>query len=81
MELMCAAWASALSASVSTFPNTTPSCLVDAASKVGANARQGPHHAAQKSTRTTGLSVTVVSNVAAVRFWVVMRFSFWLPSS
>src|ERR1035437_8108350 len=37
-------------ASVSTLPNTMPGCCSDAASKMGPNMRQGPHHEAQKST-------------------------------
>ena len=40
------------SASVSTLANTMSGCFSDAASKVGAKARQGPHQAAQKSIAT-----------------------------
>jgi len=40
--------------------------LSDDAAKVGANARHGPHHDAQKSTSTMSLSVRVSPNSAAV---------------
>src|SRR5215207_1126865 len=37
---------------------------------MGANMRHGPHHAAQKSTRTMSFPVMVLSNSAAVRSMV-----------
>ena len=67
---MFAAPASACSASVSTLANTTSGLASDAFSNVGANWRHGPHHSAQKSTRTMSLSATVFSNASAVS-WVV----------
>ena len=51
-DAMFAAAASSCSASVFTVPNTTPGCSREASSKIGPNARQGPHHGAQKSTNT-----------------------------
>src|SRR4051794_2659644 len=69
---MFAACASACSASVSTFAKTMSELASEAFSNVGANCRHGPHHAAQKSTRTMSLSATVFSNCAAVSSIVLM---------
>ena len=66
MLVIFAAPASACSASVSTLPKTMSGCFSDDAPKIGANWRHGPHHAAQKSTRTISLSTIVCSKVAAV---------------
>src|SRR5487761_1062401 len=55
--------ASSCSASVSTLANTTPSWVSEAASKMGANIRHGPHQLAQKSTNTTSFDVTVSSKL------------------
>src|SRR4051812_18633124 len=49
---MPAADESSCSASVSTFANTMPAWVCEAASNTGAKLRQGPHHDAQKSTST-----------------------------
>ena len=70
IEVMFAAAASACSASVSTFANTTSWCVSDAFSKVGPNCLHGPHHSAQKST-STGLSdlSTCSENSASVTAW------------
>src|ERR1039458_9891772 len=52
MDEMLNCWASSVSASVSTLPNTASVYFSDARSKTGANMRHGPHQEAQKSTRT-----------------------------
>ena len=49
---MFAAPASSCCASVSTLPNVTSVWVSEAFSNTGANARHGPHHSAQKSSRT-----------------------------
>src|ERR1039458_3040124 len=51
MDEMLNCWASSVSASVSTLPNTASVYFSDARSKTGANMRHGPHQEAQKSTR------------------------------
>src|ERR1700687_56410 len=66
MDRMSAAAASPCSASVSTLACTMSGCLSDEAAKVGANARHGPHHDAQKSTSTISLSVMASLNCSAV---------------
>ena len=50
---------------------------LDAASKIGPNARHGPHQVAQKSTNTISLSVMVFSNSAEVMAVVAIE----VPSS
>src|SRR6266545_4161215 len=72
IEVMPAAAASARSASVSTLPKTTSGCPSEACSKTGAKWRHGPHQAAQKSTNTTSLSVTVRSKLPAPNVMVAM---------
>src|SRR3954467_2341836 len=71
MDRIWAAAANSCSASVSTLANTTSGCFSEAALKVGAKARHGPHHEAQKSTSTKSLPLTVSLNCAPVRSWVV----------
>src|ERR1035438_7122826 len=66
MDEMLNCWASAVSASVSTLPNTASECFSDARSKTGANMRHGPHQDAQKSTRTMSAPPTTDS-----KFWPV----------
>ena len=66
MDAMLKAAASSGSASVSTLPNTASECRSAAFSKIGPNIRHGPHHAAQKSTRTRPPSVTVEWKLSAV---------------
>src|SRR5882724_13182190 len=53
--------------SVFTLANTTSGCASDACSYTGAKPLQGPHHGAQKSTITIGLSLTVFSKFSWVR--------------
>src|SRR5664280_3604701 len=62
-------------ASVSTLPNTMPGCCSDAASKMGPNTRQGPHHEAQKSTTTVAFDDTTSSKFSLVRSTVVIVHS------
>ena len=70
------AWpASSCSASVSTLPNVMSGLASDAASKTGPNCLHGPHHSAQKSTRTMPSPVTVSSKDWAVSSRVLMGFS------
>ena len=59
--------ASSCSASVSTLANVDVGLSSLDASKTGANERHGPHHDAQKSTRTMPSSLTVDSNWSVVR--------------
>src|ERR1019366_8017614 len=66
MDEMLNCWASSVSASVSTLPNTASACFSDARSKTGANMRHGPHQDAQKSTRTMSEPPTTDS-----KFWPV----------
>ena len=66
MDEMLNCWASSVSASVSTLPNTASECFSDARSKTGANMRHGPHQEAQKSTRTMSAPPTTDS-----KFWPV----------
>src|SRR6476620_6239676 len=63
-------------ASVSTLACTTSGCDCAERSKTGAKARHGPHHDAQKSISTTGLSAIVVSKSAAVRLLIAIALSF-----
>jgi len=72
MEVIWAAEAIPRSASVSTLPKTTSGCFSEAASKTGANCRQGPHHSAQKSTSRMSLVVTTCSKSVSVRVVVAM---------
>src|SRR6266567_2858281 len=61
MDEILNCWASTVSASVSTLPNTASECFSDARSKTGANMRHGPHQEAQKSTRTMSAPPTTDS--------------------
>ncbi len=85
IERMPAAAASCCSASVSTLPKTMSGCVSEAASNTGAKARHGPHHAAQKSTRTMPSEVTVSwkeAAVSAVEAMVVPSgaVAWWIPT-
>src|SRR5437016_1902133 len=53
--------------SVFTLANTTSGCASDACSYTGAKPLHGPHHGAQKSTITSGFSLTVFSKFSWVR--------------
>src|SRR3569623_373167 len=70
---MPAAPASSCCASVSILPNTTSLWVSEAFSKTGANARQGPHHSAQKSRRTMPFFSIVSLKLSAVTSRVAMR--------
>src|SRR4051812_10275388 len=65
--------ASSCSAWVSTLAWTTSGCDCAERSKTGAKARHGPHHDAQKSTITSGLSTIVDSKFALVRLVMVIE--------
>jgi glutamyl-Q tRNA(Asp) synthetase len=58
---------------VFTLPNTMSGCDSEAFSYTGANPLHGPHHGAQKSITTIGLSVTVFSKFSLVRSIVATR--------
>src|SRR5665213_2291696 len=62
-------------ASVSTLPNTMSGYRSDAASKMGPNIRQGPHHEAQKSTSTVAFDDTTSSKFSLVRSTVATHHS------
>src|ERR1035437_8221865 len=79
MDMMSNAAANSRSASVSTVPNTRSGCVSDAFSNTGANARQGPHHDAQKSTSTISVPVTSVSKLSFVTATVAIGFSSLYP--
>src|SRR5674476_178669 len=82
IDVMLASWARYCSASVSTLPNTMSGLAVAAASNTGAKLRHGPHHEAQKSTRTMSPSAIVVSNVVSVSSMGLMEFAterIWRP--
>ena len=68
MEVMFAAAANCCSASVSILPKVMSEYFSLAASKTGAKLRHGPHHAAQKSTKTVPLPEMVDSKFAAVSY-------------
>ena len=72
IERISKASASSGCASVSTLPNTTPGCCSAADSKIGPNRWQGPHHDAQKSTRTISLLETTSAKFSAVSSTVDM---------
>src|SRR5579875_2901860 len=55
--------ASSCSSSVSTLAKTRSGWATDAASKMGANIRHGPHQLAQKSTSTVSFDLTVSSKL------------------
>src|SRR6476646_11842430 len=74
IDRISAAAASCCWASVSTLAYTTSGCCSEEAANVGANARHGPHHDAQKSTSTISLSVMVSLNCSAVRSRVATMF-------
>src|SRR5689334_6813968 len=63
--------ASSCCASVSTLANVMSGCFSEARSKTGANRTHGPHHDAQKSTRTMP-SPTVCSKFSDVNATVVI---------
>ena len=73
MDEMPNACASSVSASVSTLPNTASGYRSDALSKIGPNIRQGPHQAAQKSTRTMSALPTTDSKFSPVSSTVAME--------
>ena len=75
IDVMAAIWLSCCSASVSTLPNTMSGLSSAAFSKIGANWRQGPHQAAQESTRTMPSPLTVCSKSARVSSRVLMTSS------
>jgi len=79
IDVICSSAASSCSASVSTLPNTMPSCFSDADSKIGPNMRHGGHQVAQKSTRTMSLSLTAAPIVSPVRMVVAIRLLSSLP--
>ncbi len=58
--------ASSCCSSVLILPNTTSGYFSDAASNAGANALQGPHHDAQKSSITMLFLVTMSSKLSLV---------------
>src|SRR5215510_5887019 len=64
--------ASACSACVSTLAWTMSGCDCAERSKTGENARHGPHHDAQKSISTIGLSTIVDSKSSLVRLMVAI---------
>src|SRR5690554_1954152 len=67
--------ASSCSVSVSTLPNTMSVCFCEERSNTGANWRQGPHQAAQKSTSTMPSREATSSKLAAVSSTVAMASS------
>ena len=68
MPLMSKRSAISLFESTSTFAiRSLPSYSLAISSSVGASALHGPHHSAQKSTRTGGVSLIAASNVSVVR--------------
>lgn len=70
--MICSAPASCWLASVSTLAKVMSGLSSDADSNTGAKLRHGPHHAAQKSTRTMPSPFTVVSKVSSVSSVVAM---------
>ena len=72
IDVMPASAASCCSASVSTLEKTTSGCFSETAEYVGPNCLHGPHHSAQKSTRTMSLSSTVDANCSPVMSTVAM---------
>ena len=77
IERMLKAAAISCSSSVFTFAKTMSSWASDAFSKMGAKPRHGPHHGAQKSITTMGLSVTTCSKFSLVSSTVAMLAPFW----
>src|SRR5689334_12147482 len=75
MERMLNVAASSCCASESTLPKTMPPCFSDAASNTGAKPLQGPHHDAQKSTRTMSFLVTTSSKLSFVSSTVAIKTS------
>src|SRR5262245_20573438 len=75
MELMPNEAASSCWASVSTLPNTASGYSSDACSKIGPNMRQGPHHAAQKSTSARSAPPITDSKFSAVSSTVAIGAS------
>src|SRR5271165_295721 len=61
--------------SVSTLPNTMSGCCSEAASKMGPNIRQGPHHEAQKSTNTVAFDDTTSLKFSSVSSTVATALS------
>src|SRR5690349_21133978 len=57
---------------------TLPWSSVDNSSRTGAIARHGPHHSAQKSTRTGTLELRTSWLKLASETWSVMEFAFGL---
>ena len=72
IDRMSKCTARSCSASVSTLPNTMSGCRSETRSYTGANARHGPHHAAQKSTSTIPSAPVTSSKVAPVSVLVAM---------
>src|SRR5690606_7977650 len=70
------------SASVSTLAHVMSGCRLDAASKIGAKARHGPHHAAQKSMKTIPSFWIVVgqSSVVIAVVDMVILLGGWSPA-
>src|SRR5262249_35011970 len=75
MELMPNEAASSCWASVSTLPTTASGYSSDACSKIGPNMRQGPHHAAQKSTSARSAPPITDSKFSAVSSTVAIGAS------
>ena len=71
--------ASSCWASVSILPKTRSGWSSDACSKIGPNVRHGPHHDAQKSTRTVSFVDTTSAKFSLVSSTVAIACS--LPSS
>src|SRR5690349_7407916 len=57
---------------------TLPWSSLESSSSTGAIARQGPHHSAQKSTRTGSLEDRTSSPKLASETWVVIEIAFWV---
>src|SRR4051812_6251739 len=68
--------ASSCCSSVLTLANTMSACLSEADSNTGAKPLHGPHHGAQKSTKTMSLPVTTSSKLSLVRSIVAIHVSF-----
>jgi hypothetical protein len=78
IEEMPAAAEISCSASVSTFAKVISGYYSEAAWKIGAKDRQGPHHAAQKSTTTMPLFSITPVNSALVTSTVAIVIPFSL---
>src|SRR5699024_5104442 len=63
-------------ASVSTLPKVTSGCSSEVASKIGPKRLHGPHHSAQKSSRTMPSLPTVSWKFSPVISFVAMCFPF-----